>query len=271
MLRGVAQVQNQVNQGQKIYGKMLRVVIANDGRNVDQGVEIAKSLTSQGNILGVIGHMSSDVTLEAVPVYEEGELVLISPTSTAVSLSEVGDFFFRSVSSDSVTATTLATYLVYQVGQKDVAVFYNSGSTYSQSLRYQFYASFAGIGGTVVKDFDFSESGFNARNAVEEAKNLGAKVLVLLPNTSTRPQAINVAEANNGRYCMVAGDSFYNSQTLELENDAANHLVVATPWHRDKKSRPNISWQSKGFMARRCGGGYEFVPLANAEPLDCDR
>jgi ABC-type branched-subunit amino acid transport system substrate-binding protein/tRNA A-37 threonylcarbamoyl transferase component Bud32 len=233
LLRGVAQVQDEVNQGQKINGKSLTVVIADDADKEDQGTEIAKVLSAKSDILAVVGHFSSSVTLKTAPVYEQEKLVLVSPTSTSEDISKSGDFIFRSVSSDRVAAQSLSSYLLNRVRQQTVAVFYNPGNPYSQSLRKQFQTNFTSGGGKIVDEADLSSPLFKPDIAVDRAKKLEATGLVLFPNISTRDQAINAIKANRGRYCMVGGDTVYNSQTLkEAGREAVNRLVIATFWHR---------------------------------------
>ncbi len=241
LLRGVAQAQDEVNQGQKINGKSLKVAIADDADKEDQGTEIAKVLTAKSDILAVVGHLSSSVTLKTAPVYETAKLVLVSPTSTSEDISKSGDFIFRTVSSDRVTAQSLSSYLLIKARQQTVAVFYNPGNRYSQSLRDQFQTNFSSGGGNIVEEFDLSNFLFNPDIALDRAKRLGATGLVLFPNTSTRDQAINAIKANRDGFCMVGGDSVYNPQTLkEAGKDAVDRLVVATFWHRLKS--PNLQF-----------------------------
>jgi eukaryotic-like serine/threonine-protein kinase len=238
LLRGVAQAQDEVDRGPKINGKSLKVTIADDADKEDQGTEIAKVLTAaaKSDILAVVGHFSSSVTLKTAPIYEKEKLVLVSPTSTSEDISKSGDFIFRSVSSDRVAAQSLSSYLLNRVRQQTVAVFYNPGNPYSQSLRDQFHTNFKAGGGNIVEEFDLSSSLFKPYLAVDKAKKLEAKGLVLFPNISTRDQAINAIEAikaNRYGYCMVGGDSLYNSQTLKQAGEqAVNRLVIATFWHR---------------------------------------
>ncbi|MEG4233947.1 ABC transporter substrate-binding protein [Microcoleus sp. Pol11C3] len=233
LLRGVAQGQDEVNQGQKINGKRLKVVIADDADKEDQGIEIANVLTAKSEILGVVGHFSSSVTLKTAPVYEKEKLVLVSPTSTSENISQSGDFIFRSVSSDRVAAQSLSSYLLNRVRQQTVAVFYNPGNPYSQSLRDQFQTNFTSSGGKIVEEFDLSSPLFKPYIAVDKAKKLGATGLVLFPNISTRDQARNAIEANRYGYCMVGGDSLYNYQTLkDAGKESVYRLVIATFWHR---------------------------------------
>jgi len=244
LLRGVAQVQDEVNQGQKINGKSLKVAIADDADKEDQGTEIANVLTAtaKSEILAVVGHLSSSVTLKTAPVYEKEKLVLVSPTSTSEDISKSGDFIFRTVSSDRVTTQSLSSHLLNRAPQQTVAVFYNPGNRYSQSLREQFQTNFTSGGGNILdEEFDLSNPLFNPAIAVDKAQKLGARGLVLFPNTSTRNQAIKVIKANRDGYCMVGGDTVYNSQTLkEAGKEVVDRLVVATFWHRLKSPNPQF-------------------------------
>lgn len=235
LLRGVAQAQDEVARGQKINGKSLKVAIADDADREDQGTEIANVLTGtdKSDILAVVGHFSSSVTLKTAPVYEQEKLVLVSPTSTSEDISKSGDFIFRTVSSDRVTAQSLSSYWLNRVRQKTVAVFYNPGNPYSQSLRDQFQTNFISGDGKIVEDFDLSTILFNPDIDVDQAKKLGSKGLILFPNISTRDQAIKAIKANRDGYCMVGGDTLYNFQTLKDAGKASVYrLVIATFWHR---------------------------------------
>lgn len=280
VLRGVAQAQNRINQVQKINGKGLIVTIADDADDADQGKEIAQALTAQDEIIGVVGHLSSGVSLKAAPVYAQGKLLLISPTSTSVELSKAGNFFFRTVPTDRDSAKALISILPI-IHQSKVAVFYNSNSDYSRSLRNEFRDLFRAIDKKIVKkfniaeesdfsdpafniveEFDFSDPAFNAVGAVDEASREGATALVLLPNTSTRDQAREVVKANQGRYCIVAGDSFYNSETLtEVGSDAVGRLVVVTFWHPENSPDPNFPQAAeelwRGSVSHRTALAYD--------------
>ncbi|NET73353.1 MAG: ABC transporter substrate-binding protein, partial [Sphaerospermopsis sp. SIO1G2] len=97
ILRGVATAQDQFNQNQGLNGRLLEIVIANDG-NTEYVQQVAQQLVKDSSILGVIGHNSSNATKTALPVYEEAGLPIISPTSTSILLNN--PVFFRSVYSD---------------------------------------------------------------------------------------------------------------------------------------------------------------------------
>jgi ABC-type branched-subunit amino acid transport system substrate-binding protein/tRNA A-37 threonylcarbamoyl transferase component Bud32 len=243
ILRGVAQAQDEFNRNRKPGQLGLKVLIANDNNDPDQGKAIAKALVSKRDILGVIGHYASEVTLAAVPVYEQHQLVSISPGSTSEDLSNKSPFFFRTTSSDRNTAQALANYLITQAQQRRVAIFYNPQSNYSKSIYSEFHRSFTLTGGQVVKEFDLSVSSFRADVAIDQAQKQGATALVLLPDGQTSRNtfrnALQVITANQSRYWMVGGDTLYGPETLQqrVTPDALSRLVLAVHWHR--LSSPN--------------------------------
>jgi len=231
MLRGVAQAQTEINQAGGIGGVPLKVLIVNDDNDSEIAKQVAQDLVKNSDILGVVGHFGSDVTLAAGEIYQAGELVMISPTSTSVELSGVGKYIFRTVPSDRFAGSTLASYMLNKLNKQNAAVFFNSESNYSKSLKDVFTTTVFGEGGKVVSEYDFAKSNFNAAEAVKEAMELEAEVLMLAPNSGTLEQALFVVQVNDGRLPMLAGDSVYKFKTLQIGGKDAEGMVLAVPWH----------------------------------------
>ena len=112
--RGVAQA-DEINQQGGINNVPLQVVIVNDDNNPQTAAEVAKNLAKNKDILGVVGHFSSGVTLATAPIYQQNELVAISPSSTYVAISNAENYIFRTVPSDRFTSSALARYFLEQL------------------------------------------------------------------------------------------------------------------------------------------------------------
>jgi branched-chain amino acid transport system substrate-binding protein len=181
--------------------------------------------------LGVVGNFGSDVTLAAGKVYQEGQLVLISPTSTTVQLSGFGKYIFRTVPSDRFAGSALSRYMLTQLKKQKAAVFFNSKSTYSKSLKDEFTTALFGDGGQVVAEYDFNSPSFNVGDNVNQAIKQGAEVLMLAPNSATLDQALQVVQVNDKRVQLLAGDSAYNPKTLQVGRSNTVGMVLAVPWH----------------------------------------
>ena len=96
MLRGIADAQTEFNDENGVDGKLVEIAIANDGNDPELSAQIAKEIARKPEVLGVIGHNSSDASKAGLTEYEKEGLVMISPTSSSTSLS--GEFFLQNSS-----------------------------------------------------------------------------------------------------------------------------------------------------------------------------
>ncbi len=232
MLRGVAQAQNQFNEAGGLDGRLLEIVVANDGNDAENAVRVAEEIAADDSVLGVIGHNSSDASRAALEVYERAGLPMISPTSTSTELES--DFFFRTVPSDAAAARELAQYAQSQ-GLSKVVIFYNPESSFSNSLKSAFENSFSEGGGeSISKDMTDSEldAGIEVFRAASED---GAEALLLFPSTNYTRVAIELARANSKlsegeRLSLFGGDSLYSIDTVVAGGEATEGLVLPVPW-----------------------------------------
>ncbi|MEG4799038.1 bifunctional serine/threonine-protein kinase/ABC transporter substrate-binding protein [Microcoleus sp. ARI1-B5] len=276
VLRGVAQAQTQVNlallnsssnndfpgqgflQGKAINGKGLRVVIADDANSKSEGIQRANSLVKQPNILAVVGHTNSDMTMQVVDIYDKNNLVLMSPgTSTEELTEEPRKYFFRTPYTSSLIAKTLADSLL-EKNQKKVAILYNQASPFGASFRQEFRKYFQDSrGGTIanIRDFDLSKKDFNAPRAIKEIQANGETAIALVPDaqvTSSLNSAIEVMKANRDRSWIAGAWTLVRQETLELASgqQAFEKVIFSVGWH--PLSSPNKKFSQD---ARSLWGG----------------
>ncbi|TBR58084.1 receptor ligand binding family protein [Westiellopsis prolifica IICB1] len=245
ILRGIAQAQNEINAARGIKGVPLKVGIANDDNNPEVAQQIAHTLIENQEVLGVVGPYASDVTLAAGKVYNTGQIVAISPISTSVKLSNFSRYVFRTVPSDFMAARALANYMVENLQKKNAAVFFNSQSNYSQSLKSEFVSSVSLEGGQVSSEFDLSKADFSAAKSVEQAIKQGAEVLMLAASTDTLDKALQVVQVNQKRLNLLGGDDIYTPKTLEIGQQQTLGMVVAVPWHIDSNLNTDFPQKSR--------------------------
>ncbi|TVP64446.1 MAG: receptor ligand binding family protein [Nodularia sp. (in: Bacteria)] len=245
ILRGIAQAQNSINTSGGIKGVPLKVGIANDDDNPEISKQIAASLVKNADVLGVVGPNASDTTLAAGDIYSSGKLVAISPTSTSVKITNFSPYIFRTVPSDFMAARRLANYMVKNLQKKQAAVFFNSQSNYSQSLKTEFVSSVSLEGGQVSSEFDLSQANFSAAKSLEQATQQGAEVLMFATNTDTLDKALQVVQVNQNRLNLLGGDDVYTVKTLEVGGKQASGMVVAVPWHISGDGNSEFPQQSR--------------------------
>ncbi len=232
ILRGVAQVQEKVNQGGGINGRFLQVAIINDNNNPKTAAEVAKKLVEDKSILAVVGHNSSDATLGAAPIYQSSQLVMISPTSDAKKISTLGDYIFRTVPSIRFQGDQLSRYLINRAKKSTVAICFDSSAEYSLSLKEEFTSAIFADGGKVIEiNCDLAQSNLNALDKVSQAIDQGADSLLLIPTVNNIDAAIAIAQANQNRLLLLGSSALYTFETLKEGQKTVEGMVLAVPWH----------------------------------------
>ena len=250
ILRGVAQAQDRLNQSGGINELPLKVQIIDDDNDPEIAMQIAKNLGRNQEIMGVVGHYASDVTLDTAPIYEAEKLVAISPISTSVKLSNFSPYIFRTVPSDYLAARGLAEYMLENLNSEKVAVFYNSESNYSESLKSEFNTAVSLGGGEVTNTFDLADANFNPGESLNQAIANGAETIMLAANTGTLDKALQVIQVNGKRLSLLGGDDVYTPKTLQVAGEQGENMVLAIPWHI--RNNPNSEFAQ---IAKTLWGG----------------
>ncbi len=232
VLRGVAAAQTEINQAGGIQGVPLKVAIADDSNQREVAQQVAESLAKDPNLLGVIGHGTSDTSLAAAQVYQAQQLVMIAPVSSAMQLGEIGDHIFRTMPTDQQTAKALKDYMVGALQKRRVVIFYNPNSQYSQSLTKEFktaldYSGVADV--TITEEIDLSRPDFDAEDSVNRAIANKAEVIMLAPDNEVMDKAIRVIESANRRIPILGGDSMFTPRVPKIAKDKAVGIALAVP------------------------------------------
>ena len=237
ILRGIAQAQNEINKEGGIeqdgFKRMLQVQIANDDNDPETAREIAANFVANPEIMAVVGHNSSDVSIAAAPIYQQGNLVMISPTATARELSKQGSYIFRTTPSSRILAETIAQYAI-DIRRAKIAVCADASSVASQSFKEEFSLSLFELGGELTStDCNFSSENFNPDKVPGKAIADGAEALMLIPSVNKINQALEVAKANQNRLTLLGNDSMYTYETLNVGRSDIKGLVIPAAWHPD--------------------------------------
>jgi eukaryotic-like serine/threonine-protein kinase len=244
-LRGVAQVQDEINSKNLIHGRGLRVLVADDANDEGKAKNVADELVKRKEVLGTIGHYASEMTLAALPKYQEKSLVLVSYGSTSTDLSGYGflrdHVFFRTVPTTQVSAISLASYLRGQSAYQKVAVFYNPHSPYSRSLRDWFQLSIKALGGVILDRTDDNEilnlcqDPFDAERYQKYIQGKNVTAIAIFPDGRVCDMSYQNAFdiIPNGKLPIMGSWIFMSDiQSRGIVPDKLKNFVGAAPWNR---------------------------------------
>jgi len=113
------------------------------------GVTVAEKFSADPAILGVVGPMCSGSAVPAEDIYGANNVIMITPSSTAVAVTAQGfQNVFRTVANDELQATVTVDYLTKELGKKNLAILHDQ-SIYGEGIATAVQKKFEEAGGTV--------------------------------------------------------------------------------------------------------------------------
>ena len=219
----------QANDSNAIPGWKLELAAEDDQATPDVGKNAATKLSSDDQVIGVVGTLNSSVAQSVTPVLQPAHIVQISPANTNPTLTQGKDAanparpydnYFRTYTTDAVQGPTAATYLL-SIGVKSVATIHDKKS-YGQGLVEAFTKAFIAGGGTVVAaqtinpdDKDFSSVITNVKGANPAVVYYGGEY----PQAGPLSKQMKAAGLN---VPLMGGDGIYDPSYVDLAGSAAN-------------------------------------------------
>jgi len=138
-------------QGLVIGGQKVRFEVdaQDDAADPRTSVVVAQRFVDEG-VSGVIGHHNSGCSVAASALYARAGIPEISPTSSSPTYTAQGfNTTFRTISNDEQMAALSASYSVYRLGAKRIAVI-DDGTDYGSNFVNQYVAAVQRDGGEIV-------------------------------------------------------------------------------------------------------------------------
>ncbi|MBE9229338.1 ABC transporter substrate-binding protein [Phormidium sp. LEGE 05292] len=245
ILRGVAEIQENVNREDGIDGKGLglQIVIANDNNNSENAEEKARKFVKDPSIFAVIGHNASNASVAATPIYKKGKLVMISPTSFANQLGKE-PYVFRLVPQITFFAAQLSNGLGKAITQPNVAICVDNTSPDQESFKNEFRSVVSAYRGQYIEvNCNFSQPNFNKSNVIAAIKKHNVNSLMVAPYVDHLPKAIAVfkeVRQNQLPVKLFGSPTLYNDKTIELGGEAVEGLTVSVPYYPDLKEQESF-------------------------------
>jgi branched-chain amino acid transport system substrate-binding protein len=230
MLRGVSQMQLEINQSGGINGLPIVLQIFDDGNNPKISAAIANQVIKDSQTVASIGSNTSDASLAAAPIYQKAGLVMITPTSLTRDLSGIGSFILRTTPTSQSLTSTLAKQIFSVDRHKKLAICFDSKASDSVTFKEDLIAEFARLGGEIASfTCDVAAADFSPNGVIDKAKSNSADALFIASHIDRLPLALQVAAANNGSLPLYSSPTLNTFQTLQA-GSAVSGLKLVTPW-----------------------------------------
>lgn len=231
--RGIDLALEQVNAEGGYHGKPIQLVYRDDGTDPEKGKAALTEMFEQEDVDLVIGAVSSNVTLAVAPMFEDGRKLLLSPSSSAPSISEAGPYVFRNYPSDILEGTAMASF-VKKFNLKNIVIVavdneFGNGLTGVFKLRYESKSR------TVTETIRLKENApIDFPTVVEQIKSYEPDAIYLITYVDTMAELLKQLRASGNESLVLASGSVTDA-LLTAAGTAAENLIYAQPaFHGDE-------------------------------------
>lgn len=260
---------DEINSAGGILGRTVQIQKEDDRESVDQGRLVAQKLADDPNVVAVIGHLNSHISIPAAGIYETSGLLMMTPGSTSPELTRLGHHLvFRSVNSDDDIARNMASFAL-QAGHQRVVIGYVR-NTYGLGLANAFeeYAQHIGLEIIDRQSYDPASSSNPAayQRLVDQWDDLEFDALFLAGMAPQAGYLVKQIRAAGLGIPILGGDALDTPELIAAAGEAAEGMVVASVFHPDQPrpgvqrftriftsayGRPPDSWAARGYEAMR--------------------
>lgn len=222
MARGANLAVKQANETQELkdLGIKLSTVEGDDKGDPTTGGNVATQFVSNPNLVGVMGHLNSGVTRVAVKIYNQANVLQVSPANTAVDLTNMGMAnYFRVCTVDSVQGPAAADY-AYKVAGKRVAFVVDDATVYGTGLADEWAKQFAADGGKVAGREKTTDKDTDFKALVTLIKSSGAEIVYYGGIYNSAALLSKQMKEGGVKVPLMGGDAIFDPEYVKLAGAA---------------------------------------------------
>lgn len=231
--RGVQLAVDEWNAKGGVLGKKVELMLEDDRADPKDAVSVANKAASF-KVVGVIGHYNSSCTIPASNIYNENNIVMITPASTNPMVTDQQHpGVFRTCGRDDQQGKVEADYALKVLGVKRVAVLHDK-TTYGQGLADEFRTNLPSDSVEVVlyEGIALDDKDFSA--VLTLAKSLEPDLIMFGGLYSQGGLLVKQMRSLGIESIFLSGDGMYDSEFIRIGGEAANGTYVSYAVSADK-------------------------------------
>jgi len=216
-------------------GRKFQVLIEDDQSKPEEASSAVTKLITQDKVVAVLGEVASTRTLAAAPLAQRYKVPLITPASTNVRVTEVGDYIFRICFIDSFQGEVLAKFAFNDLKARRVAILKEITSDYSVGLTESVLEHFTRLGGTVLPPVSYSAKDSDFKAVLTQIRSQKPDAL-FVPGYYAEAAIITRQARELGMKMPILGGDGWVGDALAGGRDALNNTFISNHYSGDNPS-----------------------------------
>jgi branched-chain amino acid transport system substrate-binding protein len=250
LVKGATLAAETINAAGGINGRKIEIVPGDDQCDPKQARAVANSFVND-KVYAVVGHFCSSSTIPASEVYDEANILQITPASTNPQVTDRGlAAVFRTCGRDDQQGNVAGDFIAKQLKAKRVAVIHDK-DTYGQGLADATKARLRthGIKEVLYEGITRGDKDFNS--LVTKMKGLKVDVIYFGGIHTEAGLIVRQAREQGLKATFISGDGIVTSEFASIAGPAADGVLMT--FGADPRNLPNATDVVKKFR----DSGYE--------------
>ena len=223
----------------------IELVIEDSAGKADQALSASQKLMNNDDILAIIGPTLSTEFFAVAPEADLNGITIMGTSTTAEGIPEIGDYVFRNAIPEALAIPTAIDKALERTGAKKVALIYGNDDVLTQSGYDTMKKTVdkLGLEITTIQTFQKGQSDYNAQ--LTKIKNGNPDLILASALYNEGAVIMDQARKMGIEVPFVGGNGFNSPQVIEIAGQAANGLIVATPWFGESEETKVVEFNKK--------------------------
>jgi branched-chain amino acid transport system substrate-binding protein len=226
-LRGVEMA---IADKKELTGHPIELVKVDDHCSAEGGEAGAQQIAADPTIVGVIGATCSSASIPAAKILSAANMVMISPSSTAPSLTLAGQHstgFFRTIYNDRAQGKSVAEFVFKVLGLRTMSTLHD-GTPYSMELQSAACENFEKLGGTCLGRIQLG-GGADVAHKVLWLSKLHTDAVYFPVYTEDGIAVLNAIKKQGITSALISSESLLSTDFLQQTGDLSRGMYLSGP------------------------------------------
>jgi len=235
---------DEINAKGLLGSSKVKLVVIDEKADKQEGISVMNKLINDEKVSAIFGPTLSSVAFAADPVAQKAGVPVMGTSTTAVGITDMGDYIFRDSLPQSafVPAPILAAKAKF--GVKRAVLIFESTNEYAKSESEVFKAALRAAGIDLVATESYSHGDTDFRTQLNKLKLRKPDLLVISALAGEAVPLLQQAQEIGFAVPIVGGNGLNSPNVVKVAADAAEGLMVGAAWFRDSTAAA-----SKAFVA----------------------
>lgn len=216
----------------------LTLTVLDTGSDPDRAAELLRQ-AYEGGAYAAIGGVTSDEALAMVPVADEAERVLLSPTASSPRLTGASRYFYRIYPSDLQEGTRMGNFAAQNLGVENVVVL-AADNSYAQGISEVFRKEFERYDKEVLETITYPDGLEDFSGILDQVMELQPQAVYVADFAEPVRRILEGLEQRGFRGTLLTTSAFASPEVIEAAGESADDVIVTQVQFEPDSEAPRV-------------------------------